>query len=281
MRDYQRLLSESALSLATAPARGELESPDEPPAVWATWSCWWGSPQLVAQLARKARSAVAAVGPRAEPAFEIALTVGDDVEHFESADAFLVGASPEALARFELLELRVRGNGVDLRVGFERPKRSRLGGGRGQLVRLDVSTSRPSLHVHACEVGRAVAISIRRGYARYWAGSASALELREQVGRSLPAHDLITMVVTLAVGALLGAGLARLLAILPGVTLSSQVAIGILAVAGMGYPLLVTQVVPNVEVAPAGRTRVIYVARRTAVALATFAATHLAQLIFE
>ena len=87
------------------------------------------------------------------------------------------------------------------------------------------------------------------------------------------------MAATLMVGALLGAGLARVLEHLPGTDLPSQAAIGILALAGMGYPVLVMQLVPSVEVAPGGRTRLVSVARRTTVTLATFAATNILQLM--
>jgi hypothetical protein len=278
MRDDQRLLigtPDPALPATRSMGDGAPDRPD----LWATWSCWWGSPQLVAHVARKAESAIADAGPRRRAHCTITLRVGNDCERFQSTDSFLSGATPEALHRFSLLELRVRGNGIKLCARFERQRRSRLGGGPGQAVHLEVTATNRERGRDACRVGRAVAVSLARGYSRYWATSASSPLLREQVGRPLPCHEVITMAATLIVGALLGAGLARVLDHLPGTDLPSQAAIGILVLAGMGYPVLVTQLVPSVEVAPGGRTRLVSVARRTAVTLATFAATNILQLM--
>jgi hypothetical protein len=249
------------------------------PDLWATWSCWWGSPQLVAQAARRAESAIAATGPRRRPQCTITLTIGDDCERFKSTDSFLSGATPEALGKFSLLELHVRGNGVDLHARFDRRGRGRLGGGGRQVVHLEVTAADRPRTRDACRVARAVAVSLSRGYSRYWAAAASSPLLREQAGRPLPGLDAVMMAVIAAVGALLGAGLARLLDDLPGIELSSPAMLAILACAGMGYPVLVSHVVPNVEVARAGHTRLLSVGRKTVAALATFAASHLLQLI--
>jgi hypothetical protein len=247
--------------------------------LWAKWSCWWGSPQLVAQAVRKAESAIAAAGPQQRPRGTITLTVGADRERFESTDSFLAGATPEALRSFSLLELHVRGNGIDLRACFDRRRRSRLGGGRGQAVHLEVIAVNGARESDACEVARAVAVSLGRGYSRYWAKSECSPMLREQVGRPLPGHDAVTMVVVGLVGALLGAGLARLLDDLPGVELSSLAMLAVLACVGTGYPVLVSRLVPSVEVAHAGHTRLLSVGRKSAAALATFIATHALQVI--
>lgn len=249
------------------------------PELWATWSCWWGSPQLVAQAARKAESAIAARGARRRPRCTITLMVGNDSERFKSTDSFLSGATPEALGNFSLLQLHVRGNGVELHARFDRRRRSRLGGGRGQVVGLEVTAADCRHTQDACRVARAVAVSLSRGYSRYWAAAASSPLLREQAGRPLPGLDAVAMVVIAGVGALLGAGLARLLDDLPGIEVSSPAMLAILAGAGMGYPVLVTRLVPNVEVARAGHTRLLSVGRKSMAALATFAASHLLQLI--
>jgi hypothetical protein len=247
--------------------------------LWATWSCWWGSPELVAQVARKALHAIAAVGPQPEADCSITLTVGDDSEYFKSPNAFVIGVSPEALRRFTWLELLVHGNGLALRASFDRRGRGLLGGGGDQVVHFEVWPTEASRQSDAVDVARNVAVSLRRGYARYWAGCASAPPLRKQVGRALPAHGFLVTLVLIGVGALLGAGVARLFDDIPGVVLSPQAAIAVLAGIGMGYPVVISQLIPNVEVATAGRTRLISVALKSAIALAGLAGTQLLQLV--
>ena len=243
----------------------EREEAPEKPDLWATWSCWWGSPELVAQVARKALHAIAAAGPQPEVDCAITLTVGDDCECFKSPNAFVLGASPEALRRFTWLELLVHGNGLALRVNLDRRGRGLLGGG-DQVVHLEVWPTEDSRQSDAVDVARNVAVSLRRGYARYWAGCASAPQLRKQVGRPLPAHGFLVTLVLFGVGGLLGAGVARLFDDIPGIVLSPQAAIAVLA--GIG-----------VEVATAGRTRLISVALKSAIAVAGLAGTQLLQLV--
>lgn len=257
----------------------EREEGSEKPDLWATWSCWWGSPELVAQVARKALHVIAAAGPQSEMDCAITLTVGDDCERFRSPNAFVLGASPEALRRFTWLELLVYGNGLALRVSFDRRGRGRLGGGGDQVVHLEVWPAEDSRQSDAVDVARNVAVSLRRGYARYWAGCASAPQLRKQAGRPLPAHRFLGTLVLVGVGALLGAGVARLFDDIPGIVLSPQAAIAVLAGIGMGYPALISQLIPNVEVATAGRTLLISVALKSAIAVAGLAGTQLLQLI--
>jgi len=209
------------------------------------------------------------------------VTVEGDTERFLSPSAFLIGVSPEALANFTSLEVLVEGNGLALRVSFERRDRGRLGGGGTQVVALEVSPNDVSGGADALDVARAVAMTIRRGYARWWAGCESALAVRGEAGRPLRGRAALTVCVYGLVGVLLGYGLGRLFDDIPGIVLSEQAMFALLLAAGMAYPTLIPRLIPNVEVAPEGRTRLISVAYKTSLALAGLAATQVLQLILE
>jgi hypothetical protein len=208
----------------------------------------------------------------------IAMTVGRDRETFASPDQFLGAATPEGLRRFTSLELRVEGDGLELVAAFERPPRRGLRSGGPHAASLQVTPHDESRSADALAVAQAVAATLSRGYARYWADCACAPELREQAGRPLRFREALVLLVVMFVGALLGAGLARVLDALPGFQLSPLAGLILLVGAGALYPALVTRLVLNVEVAPAGRTRLRSVALKSAAVLVTFAATQAIQL---
>jgi hypothetical protein len=247
----------------------------------ATWDCWWGSSQLLAQVARKALRELEAIGSRSACQCTLRLKVAQDVETFDSPEAFVIGASPEGLSKFREIEVEASGNGINVTVRFERERRRRIGTERDQAVTLAVTTMDPALAKEATTVAQEIATSLKRGYFRFWADVRSSTEIREQAGKPLRGHAALVLVTIALVGALLGAGLVRLLDDLPGIEVPSAVAVALLAGAGMGYPWLVERLVPNVEIAALGHTRLISIARKSAIALGTFVGTHLLQLLIK
>jgi hypothetical protein len=248
--------------------------------LWATWFCWWGSRELVAHVARKALEALEAVGPK-PASCAIIVTVGEDCERFTSPNDFLLGASNEALARFICLEVLVRTDEIAVHVTFDRRGRGRSSRGGEQVVHLEVWSTDLSGRWKAVEVARKVAVSLSRGYARYWARCEASADLTRQVGRSLPGRALLTAAATVAAGGLLGAGVVRLFDDVPGMVISSHAAVLLLAATGMGYQALVTRLVSNVEIAREGRTRLRAIARHSVPALVSLVATQLLPLIFN
>lgn len=244
----------------------------------ATWWCWWGSPELVAQAARTALRRMQEVG-EGDVRCAIAMTVGRDRETFTSPDQFLLCVTPEGLRHFSSLELRVTCDDLELVAVFTRPPRRGLRSGGSHTAHMEVTPADESRRADALEIARGVAAALSRGYARYWAGCGSTPQLRDELGRPLPFRGSLVMAAVVVVGMLLGAGLARILDDLPGIELSSLATVALLTGVGMLYPVLVARVVLNVEVAPAGRTRLVLVARSSAAALATFVATQAIQLI--
>lgn len=232
----------------------------------ASWSSWWGSPELVAQAARAGVRRMREVG-RGEAGCRIVMAVDGDSERFATPDEFLLAATPEGFRRFSSLELLVQGDGCAVAVTFTR-----------SAVRLETQLTDEDRRADAVAVAQKVAVALRRGYPRYWSGCAASAELREHAGRPLPMQGTLVMAAVVAVGTLLGAGVARALAAVPGVHLSPPAFMAVLAAVGLLYPALVARAVLDVEIAPVGSTRLLSVARKSGAALATFAVTQAIQL---
>jgi hypothetical protein len=211
----------------------------------------------------------------------ITVTVGADCECFTSPSDFLLGVSNEALAGFVCLDVLVWADEIGLRVTFDRHGRCRLGGGGEQAVHLEVWPTDLSGREKAVEVARKVTISLRRGYARYWARCEASPDLARQVGRSLPGRGVLTAGVIVAVGGLLGVGVGHLFDDISGVVSSPYAAVVLLAVVGTGYHAVVMRLISDVEIARDGRTRVRAVARHSLLALASLAAAQVLPLMFN
>lgn len=245
-------------SVAESPDPVSTASPA--PACEAWWSNWWGSPQL---LGRQVRATIDAVARTARGPATGAITVcaGGHTEDFASPEAFVAGVSPEGLARFTRITATVAGSGLEARLSWERPRRQ---GASTQVVRLRVDARERSA---AERVAREVIPVIGWAYRPYWGacGWPDAVTGRSSYERH-GANLRYGLIFTLAV--VLGVLLARAVDRLPGAGLPSW-ATALVVASGAVIPLVLDRAVPDVEVAPLGRTRLRAISIRMATAVAS------------
>src|SRR5262245_43799283 len=82
---------------------------------WAAWSTWRGSPRLVRHVAT---TAIRAVGDNAGTS--LSASILSDVEMFGTPAAFMDAITPEALRRFDRIDISVRSDLLSVDVVFLR-----------------------------------------------------------------------------------------------------------------------------------------------------------------
>ena len=223
----------------------------------ASWSNWWGSPQLLAGVARSAEEAVRAVGDDAAMS-TITVAIRDQPEErYDGRASFVAETSPESLKQFETIVVHTEAAAVDVTFTLSR-RREQLSAGEG--AHLEVTGTLPDASM--LSVTRRVAHEAGRGYRFFW----GSCRLPEAIGRpsllqrwGAQLRGVINGVVVFAFGA---AGF-LVTARIGGIPLAGPV----VAALALVVPFAIDRAIPAVEVAPANKTRLRVVAPRVVVPL--------------
>jgi len=251
-------------AVAAAPAATGVDAATS--SIW--WSNWWGSPQLLARTFAGLADALTEMGGVVVEQ-RVDVVSGHHRERFASPDAFVAGASPEALARFTPIEGRVTSTIGDARLVLRRPRHPLISGSRDQRV---------ELFLPAAESSAALARLIREvswGYRPYWGASGWPAEVAPRsryvrLGPSL--RVLFHTLVAVAIGVVLAVAARHV----TGSAEASGELLALSAVLSALVPLTVARGVPNIEIAQLGRTRLVALARKL---LAAGVGTLAAQLV--
>ncbi len=163
----------------------EQEAPgDVPPVAWAFWGGWRGPPELVKQVARRARWAVGSTDEeRAAASCKMRVYVKADVEPIHSLDAFDTEVTNDALRNFTVIAIEVRGPRGRVDIHLARKPHADLGPPRGGVL-VAVSES-----PDAIDVREVVARSVERRTGP-WKGhrgeAATAADVRDAVAAAAP-----------------------------------------------------------------------------------------------
>jgi hypothetical protein len=233
---------------------------------------------MVAHVARTACQALAF--PRAVPLentsdgspsvrSRLTVFVRHDVETVDDPDELLRTLTPEALDRFDRIEIRVSSERLAARVEFVR----RPSGDAG--VELAVWSAEPESRDDVILAARTIAMSLERGFRRYLGTTTGSENLGEAFrGTGARGSGRIASVAPYVLGALMGlivVGSIRLL--FPGEHVPQGVYAGLMAAVGLSYPVAWAYWIPEVEIAPAGRTRLRLTVTRSAQAVVALVLT--------
>lgn len=220
----------------------------------ATWSNWWGSPQLLARIVSVGSEQLQMIS--GEPP-HTSVTFTDrsgNVETFPSIDQFLHRCTPEMLAGFLLLICEATTGSSAYMVSFERPK-SLWTTSHSSQVKLLVSAD---LRTNTHHIG-ALIREISRGYRAFWGESSwsSASSPRTKYLRMGYVFRFIFVGLTCALmGAVFGSAVERIPTDPPSWTGIAAGVVGFLTV------LVIDRGIPDVEIADRGRTRLMVLIRR-------------------
>ena len=239
--------------------------------VSAAWTAWRGSPELIAHVARHAARLVDAAGDAAATVC-LTVVVQGDPEVFDAPDDFVEHVTPEALRGFDRVSIAVRGNGVGVDVDLGRTESP-----SDQRVELRVGWRSPEQEQAAVAVARALAVTLRRGYHRFFGDTTGSSQIGpEYRGTAVPLRGVLFVAAQFLIGALVGAVFVATVDALVEDDATSEdlltVAVGVVAAV---FPFAAAYVVPDVEVAEPGKTRLALVVRWT---LRTVAAAVVAQV---
>lgn len=222
------------------------------------WRNWWGSPEAFATVIEEAATALGA--PTASPT--VSITASSDSYHRElnSVDAFR-GLAPELIP--ELLHVTGSCSLDDSEVTFELQRFPRLSRKR-ETARLDVVAPDPAW---ADVLMGMVIPHAAKGYRAYWGICEAPAEFKQAAHDRGLAPSLLTKatlsgLIGLIVG--IGLGFATVRFHLPAIT-AGFVVIGLLV------PTAIDFVIPDVQIAAGGKTRVVVFRTYLAGALAAAA----------
>jgi hypothetical protein len=231
---------------AASPLGPRVGSPPQAPqpvTVEATWSNWWGSPQLVASVVSTAEAALSSQSSQATSS--IAVLAGGYEGLFANAESFVGGVPPEFLS--SLREIVAVSKGEVAGMDFTLSRKRRWFGSSDDGARLRVTASTRAASDRLLE---ALVPAAARGYQPYWGPCKVPNNVTQPdwVYRKLKA---IRVVLNLIAAAVIGAAvfLATARFSIPG-----PVALGAF-VLGALTPTLIDSAVPKVEIAASGRTR--------------------------
>jgi hypothetical protein len=218
------------------------------PTLQANWTNWWGSAQLFASVARAAEEAVSS---RANLVTRTSITVSDGHydEQFAGTLEFVQNIPPEILPKIKRISASTTGEGVDLRFMLERNRRFFASAGHALLAvtSADVNLSH--------QIIRDVLPAAMRGYQPYWGSYAIPDDLHANLPN--PYLGWIRVVIGFVISFVFGAGLYLATARL------SIPAPAIFAVGAL-VPVTINAVVPDIEIALNGRTRMRAIGARLA-----------------
>jgi hypothetical protein len=248
---------------------------------WATWSSWRRSVGLVRHVAEKL---VQAIGNNAE--LLITVAVFDDEEVFDSAATFARDVTADALRDFHRLTIAVPSSDEDAHIVanviLARDRRSAPKPRSASEVRLSVRSSDAEQFDHAQSVAHAACVALRRGH-RWWlgrtAGSAGiptewrGFSIRWPPSAAKAGRALAGAAFTLLV-------LSTITTLFPKHPVSSILAALIAAAAGIGSIQLLKELVPSIEIAEPGKTRLTRTLRWGGVTTISLIASQVAKKAF-
>jgi hypothetical protein len=230
--------------------------PDQPEhsALEATWSNWWGSPQLFATVASAIEKSLAD-GGGTQPTASISLVSADGYEQsFDGAADFISAHPPDHLGSFRQLAAKAGSGGCE--VTFELNREQRLWSSDGEAM-LRVVTADRDAAKRTTEKLLPVAAS---GYKSFWGPCSIPGDLGPKgIRRRL---HLARTALNAAVAAILGAALYLATAKyeIPGLAL-------VALLIGLAVPTGIDRVVPEIDIAPGGRTRFRAIVNRLSLAV--------------
>jgi len=234
--------------------------------MWAAWTSWRGSPGLVRHVAE---TAIHAIGHEPQHVC-ISASVLDDSEEFTTPAAFIDNVTREALRDFDRLDIDVRNAWISVSLVFlRRGEDLSLPGPEGPRVQLTVRCTDPDRSGEATDVARSVCASLRRGHRR-WLGRTSGSDdvPVSWRGPSLPRPTAVSFAARVVGGfAFAGLVLSTTWTLFPKLELPSWTTIVIACVAGLGSAFAIPALVPSIEIAEPGATRLLKTVRWIGVTL--------------
>lgn len=230
----------------------------------AWWSNWWGSPQLLGHLASTLATEVSTLAGL-PVALDISVASADQRERHASAQDFVLLASPEVVSRFTRIECRAQAEDIEGRIVLVRPRWPWNPGETHMTMRLTAPRQVPDERVHMA--ARNLIQEGSRGYQPFWGTARWRTDIAER-SRYQRLGPGLRVVIDFALAAALGLGTTLAAMRMSGNTDPPHWALGVAVVSGGLIPLVSARILPAVEVAPRGKTRVVVLAQRAAVAAA-------------
>jgi hypothetical protein len=244
---------------------------------WATWSSWRGSVGLVRHIAEKV---VQAIGNGAQA--RITVAVFDDEEVFNSISEFVCDITTDALRDFHRLTIHANDPVLSAEVIFTRERWSAPKPRDPSEVMLTVTSLTTEGSDRVVEIAHSACVALRRGH-RSWIGQTTGSVGIEGGWRGpsvkRPRHAA-------AVGRfLVGAGftvlaLTTISALLPKHPISGTAQLLIAVVASVASVHVLSELVPSIEIAEPGKTRLARAVRWGGVTTISLVATQIATHAF-
>jgi len=219
---------------------------------WVTWTSWRGSPDLVRHIAETTTRKIGG-----KPELKISVSLLEDQEVFCTPAAFADEVTPEALRDFHRLDVLVRDPRMSIDITFQRRRRGAPFEDVDGRVKLSIRCFSPDHKDQALAVARAVCAALKRGHRRLFGRTEGSDGIPSSWrGPSLPRPAGATVIARALVGfAFALVVLSTISTLFPDAKIAPVVTGIIACVSGLGSARLLPTLVPSIEIAEPGKTR--------------------------
>lgn len=224
-----------------------------------------------------AEKLVRSMGDEAE--LKITVAVFDDEEEFRSASTFAKDVTPDALRDFHQLTIAVENPSISAGVVFARERRSAPKPVAASEVKLTVTWSSAEQTDHALSVSQSACVALRRGHRRWLGRTAGSAGIQTRWrGSSLPWPPSAVAAGRWFAGAAFALlVLSTISTLFPKQPISNTLAALIAAAVGVGSTPVLSELVPSIEIAEPGKTRLTRAVRWAAVTALGLIASQIAK----
>jgi hypothetical protein len=215
----------------------------------ATWSNWWGSPELFATVVGEIETSL---GRRAGAATTTILLGTPHREHEYSALSDFREVPPERLKGFRRLTASCQGG--DWSASFQLSRPNAIASRRDRASLRLVGTGREE---DEATLMAALVALVEEGYQPYWGGASIPSEAQADAKKRSALLKAVRPAVDFTLAAVLGAAL-----FLATQRFAVPFVAPLAGVAGLLIPPTIEAVVPRVEIAPGGQTRLRTIRKR-------------------